>query len=259
MSKTNDGPRAIIHQNILEAARDDPDASLEELAAQVSGATIDLVERVLEQYGDPMDDGNPGDESVLSMGDFDGIPISELTETQRETLEVIAANPEATQREIGSMLGISGPSVNRRVSSIPGFEWSNRAAIVEQLFDPDVGMSTSMEKFENGNTTGDEKSGEEPTNEQEDPPTLDTGARPELTAEMLTEIESRLDQIDARLSKVEERNSEGTPRSSPFTDSTLVHKVVHACLESDRITEEEEVRILDEIINGSPSGSSSER
>ena len=79
MSKTNDGPRAIIHENIMEAARNDPDASLEELAAQVSGATIDLVESVLERYGDPMEDADSGDDSATPMAAPDDIPVSELT------------------------------------------------------------------------------------------------------------------------------------------------------------------------------------
>jgi hypothetical protein len=46
-------PRAIIHRRILDAAAETPSASIADLAGEVSGATPDLVERVLDDYGDP--------------------------------------------------------------------------------------------------------------------------------------------------------------------------------------------------------------
>lgn len=46
-------PRAIVHKRILEVAKARPDATIEEIAREVSGATVSLVERVLEEYGDP--------------------------------------------------------------------------------------------------------------------------------------------------------------------------------------------------------------
>jgi len=46
-------PRATIHKQILDAAEANPEASLEVLANEVPAATIDLVERVLNEYGDP--------------------------------------------------------------------------------------------------------------------------------------------------------------------------------------------------------------
>ena len=56
MGTTPDGtktPRAVIHKQILDAAERRPNASLEGLAGQVSGASVGLVEEVLEEYGDP--------------------------------------------------------------------------------------------------------------------------------------------------------------------------------------------------------------
>jgi DNA-binding CsgD family transcriptional regulator len=46
-------PRAMIHKKILDIAQSNPDASLESIAADVSGASAVFVERVLEEYGDP--------------------------------------------------------------------------------------------------------------------------------------------------------------------------------------------------------------
>lgn len=50
-------PRAIIHKQILGVAADEPDASMEAIADEVSGVTASTVERVLEEYGDPAAEG----------------------------------------------------------------------------------------------------------------------------------------------------------------------------------------------------------
>ncbi|WP_323675634.1 hypothetical protein [Halorubellus sp. PRR65] len=59
-------PKAIVHKQILDVAEDRPDDSIEELAENVTGASPSLVERVLEDYGDPS--ASP-DETVGSSGD----------------------------------------------------------------------------------------------------------------------------------------------------------------------------------------------
>jgi hypothetical protein len=51
-------PRAVVHKQVLDAAKRQPDASLEALADQVSGASVELVEKTLAEYGDPA--GQPG-------------------------------------------------------------------------------------------------------------------------------------------------------------------------------------------------------
>ena len=59
----NPTPRAMVHKKILDAAERDPDTSIEGLADQIGGATVQLVERVLDEYGDPAireDQGNAG-------------------------------------------------------------------------------------------------------------------------------------------------------------------------------------------------------
>ena len=48
-------PRAMIHKKILDVAGDNPDASLERIADEVSGASVTFVEQVLDEYGDPAD------------------------------------------------------------------------------------------------------------------------------------------------------------------------------------------------------------
>jgi DNA-binding MarR family transcriptional regulator len=46
-------PPAIIHKRILDAAEANPNASIDGLADEIGGASPSLVERVLDQYGDP--------------------------------------------------------------------------------------------------------------------------------------------------------------------------------------------------------------
>lgn len=58
-------PRAVIHKRILESAASRPDASVEELAEDLAGASPELVERVLDEYGDPAE----GAEPAASSGD----------------------------------------------------------------------------------------------------------------------------------------------------------------------------------------------
>ncbi|MFB6191979.1 MAG: hypothetical protein ABEI11_01515 [Haloarculaceae archaeon] len=52
-SREPDTPRAVIHKRILDVAADQPDASMAAIADEITGATTDLVERVLDEYGDP--------------------------------------------------------------------------------------------------------------------------------------------------------------------------------------------------------------
>lgn len=110
-------PRALIHKQILDVADTRPTASVEELAAEVSGATTNLVERVLEEYGDPAED-DPVPDSTEDDGNGQADPVAEpvtaamtehdtsqeheqesepvkLTEKQRETLQAIAKQPDA--------------------------------------------------------------------------------------------------------------------------------------------------------------------
>jgi len=60
--------KSVRHKHILDTAAEHPDASMEELASMVPSATTDLVERVLDKYGDPAEDG-PDDDATAGEGD----------------------------------------------------------------------------------------------------------------------------------------------------------------------------------------------
>lgn len=56
MSESTDRPgipASMRQKRILDAASEHPDAAIDTLAEKVPGVSIGLVERVLEDYGDP--------------------------------------------------------------------------------------------------------------------------------------------------------------------------------------------------------------
>lgn len=271
-------------RRVLDAAAENPDASMHELAAMVPTATADFVERVLETYGDPAAEDEsesattevgkstlsaseqPTDASATDQSASEGrqpterlvteqsmtgdeqatddstaeqvkdkpttngssteqsraeseaadgshSPPSpdELTSKQREICRAIAAEPEATQRELAAEFGVSASTVSNHVNSIEGFDWGRRQPFVEGLFDDDP---------------------ESPAEAGE------TGTEP-------AELQETLAELSERLSALEEQVEQWNVRASESTfDPNLAHKVVHACIQAERITEEEELQIL---------------
>ncbi|SDJ94935.1 Winged helix-turn-helix DNA-binding [Halovenus aranensis] len=304
-------PRSVRHKQILDKAAAHPDASMDEFASMVPSATTELVERTLDEYGDPatagesdasdggdeqgvasgeateteptdgdgtemtetaddsteapatpesgepgdvdggedsavassVDPARDGDEHTESAGetdaasgdsdsthagdDEDTVPrADEFSPKQREVLDVIAANPTATQREIGEALGVSSATVNNRVNSIDGFEWADRASFVDEVFELDATLESET--------------------------TAGNPVAPGEVESALADIESHLTALDERIERLEAGldQDEGPSESvaSGLDDPELVHKVVHACLESERITEDEELRLLQQIL-----------
>jgi DNA-binding CsgD family transcriptional regulator len=281
------------HKQILDAATENPDASLAELAAEVPSATTDLVEHVLEEHGDPgrddtdttesppesetgdhtdvvdqtderepvaettsdetpeqqpTDDSEPaqqtdngetpadrtdGDNGTTDSEDqpSENPPVEEstnettqrefpspdeLTKKQRTTLREIAESPEATQQELADALDVSAPTISNRVNSIEGFDWSNRQAFVETVLDTDS-RATQEERMSSTDSELDTK---------------------------VAELEERLSTIEQQL----EESATGEPATTVFEDAELTHKVVHACMQAETISEDEELRLLEELL-----------
>lgn len=215
-------PRSIRHKKILDIAADKPDASLEAISSEIPSATPELVDHVLDEYGDPADDQTnnstePGDKSMELK---EAIPNPDnLTSKQLETLGLIYENPNASQRELGGMLDVSGSTVSNRVNSIEGFEWENRQAFVAAMFDTEYPKSA-----ENG-------------------------------SQMLpneTESQTELDNLTERVIAVEQQVEDFTNTDAAcmvFDNIDIIHKVIHACMKSDTITEEEELTILKQLVH----------
>lgn len=260
-TKTNN-PKSIRHKRILDIAADEPDATLEDIARQIPSVTPDLVERVLEQYGDPAEDTTEDPLDSEHTGDSAPYPApTDLTTKQRAALRAVHDQPEATQREIANELDVSPATVSNRVHSIDGFDWTTRANFSRHVFGTppgrtdgdiedetlpeDAGNETVPEDTEDetvpedaGNETPDEDSTKDSQREMADAMTTDN-----------TELTERLEALTDRLSTVEDRldaRTDGATRS--FTDPELTHKIMHACMESETITEDEELRILRELL-----------
>lgn len=245
-------PRAVIHKKILDAAESQPDATIEEIAATTSGASPDLVEHVLEEYGDPAAEDEPGgaestETEATETGSAEdeptaGDPVGEhrddpedganaearaerhpapdvrLSEKQRTTLRAIYDDPEATQRDLAQRFGVSGATICNRVNDIDGFEWSNRESFVTRMVE----------------------SGALPEDEQR------SNERP------IGELADRIDELAGRIERLERRPA-GRIRFG-VEDPELVHKILHACLRSERITEAEELQIITELTDADAGG-----
>lgn len=234
----------------------------------VPSATADLVEHVFEEHGDPAADeaeqpdsddtearsegdsqesdppnaettgssGNPAEEdaseeeSASDPADDErmDVPLEDLTDRQRELLEEVATRPEATQAEIADHFDVTRATVSRWASDIEGFEWRDRADVVAQAFDtPSTAVSTD------GGPTAETA----PVGTEAETPTIPDGADGDLAA--------RLDALESRLGELESAGSE----DDAAVDVELAHKVAHACLQSDAISDDEELRILEWLMN----------
>lgn len=216
---TNDRPsmpRSIRHKRILDVAAERPDASFEAIAEEIPSVSADTVEHVLDQYGDPAEEspevlGDPIEQSPeqIEKEDEETRPEwSALTDKQQETLRAIRDNPTATQQELGDIVGVSGATICCRVNGIDGFDWSEREDFAAEI------METSQ-----ANST-----------EERNDPVAANGAKQQL--EKLTDRVAALeDKLDG-------------PGDDRIDDPELAHKILHACLESDAISEDEELQIL---------------
>lgn len=218
-------PRAIIHKQILDEARDRPEAPIESLAATIPGASTGFVERVLEEYGDPNEPSSTTketmndretqstDQTTITRKQHDGeapgiLASDELSEEQRTTLMEVWKNPKATQQEIAERLGVATSTVNNRLNQIAGFDWTAREAfIAERLEKPLIG---------DGNGTA---------------------------------TQAPSDQSDLRVQKLEDRLAELESTDNRFAvEPTLAHKAIHVCMRSDEFSEAEELALIKALL-----------
>ncbi|ELY97304.1 hypothetical protein C482_13760 [Natrialba chahannaoensis JCM 10990] len=224
-------PRAILHKKVLDVAASRPDASLEELADDVSGATVSIVEQVLEEFGDPgesADEGEDEDQRTAKLTtdqdsddgsgetpvSTDGAPTTSdtaddstmttdnstdvtpdeptdpatLTPRQRETLQEIAARPDATQAALAETLEVTSATISQRVNSIDGFEWSRRREFVADLFD-DEGECEGEGDGDDEDKDEDEDSAVETVRDHEDDRQSESSAEDGADDEGLLESE----------------------------------------------------------------------
>jgi len=253
MSQSKDKPtvpKSMRHKQILDIAKENPEASMEAIASKVPSATVDLVKQVLEEYGDP---GNDQAESTVETEDSaasqktDYPDPADLTEKQLTTLHEITEHPEASQKELAEILDVSASTICNRVNGIDGFDWKERQAFVESLFegvkieetDDDTHLMT--EKTEPGMNSSKETG--ESTSE------ANSGAKDSAMATNGTEPATTND-LEERVTVLEQQSDNRTTDEfrSVFDDPDLAHKVIRLCITADDLTEEEEHRILESIL-----------
>jgi hypothetical protein len=244
-------PRSMRHRQVLDVAEEHPDASIDEIASMVPSATADLVENVFDEHGDPAADEagkaepedaeegsaelpqereNTNHDTTASAdeaanpesGEPAEVTLEALSERQRELLEVVAARPDATQDEIADHFHVTPATVSRWASDIEGFEWSDRAEVVARAFEtPSTAVSTD------GGAT-----------------TATGGNESDAPDDAVEDLEGRLDRLESRLADLESTGS----ADDDGIDVELAHKLAHACLQSEAISENEELRILEWLL-----------
>jgi hypothetical protein len=274
----------VIHKRILDAAESEPSASMEELATDIGGASTELVERVLDEYGDPggtesvpdeaharadrgcgvdgsgipdttdvgtdehMDEhtdengestwarnGTDRDARTIENGRSDGA-YAELSDGQLRALRLVERNPDATQGDIAAEFDVTRATISRWLNDVPGFEWSRRGEIATRILNGDANGKANDRGVPDG-SGGDEAGGHGSGDDEVGAGGAET-ERPEALDRRLERIEGRIDRLEA---------GAGT-EASAGVDPELAHKVVHACLNSDRISEAEELHLLKELM-----------
>lgn len=237
---TNDqtAPRAVIHQRILDSAAAQPNASMEELASEVAGASTELVERVLEEYGDPGHQETPAaptpeEEPMIEHA----TPPSavELTDKERRTLRAIAEHPSATQSEIAERLDVTRATVNKRVNAIDGFEWKHRREFVADVFGDDA-LGTPA--------------GDEPTADDPDPEAVTPSAEAASDGGqwLSSDVERAIEQLQERVAQLEQLAESHDGAGPSIEDTELVAKLVRAVMADEAISNEEELRIINAVL-----------
>lgn len=343
----------MIHKRIIDAAAAKPDAALAEVADDVPGASTDLVERVLDEYGDPADtnahqssaaaprdgdqDSGAGDPAATgdapmrdqspanssSTGDepnhgteqtevgirdedtpeegtgetirspatgepaghpsADTAPketesatqtgaaeatdtggpsettpvepepqfdVDALSEKRRETLRAINAYPEASQRALAEKLGVTAATISQRVNAIDGFEWTDRAELVEGLFEEsraEFDAAFELESAEAEDTTDEAPSTEDTRQTPAPDPVQSTTGETAVDgghaehAPAVVSLEQRVQRLEAEL--------EDRTNSRSIDDPELLTKVIHACMDAEEISTDEEHQLIEHLID----------
>ena len=171
----------------------------------------------------------------------------ELTDRQLKTLRLIERAPNASQSDLAEEFDVTRVTISRWLNDIPGFDWKRREEIASEIL-------AGGEVRRLGEQEGTEHSGglEEPEDTEEVAEAGDIGdsggsgesGAPDDSGG-LERLHRRLDAIERRIDQIEPNPEAASPGIGP----ELAHRVVHASMKSDLITEEEELRLLRELMD----------
>lgn len=271
---TTSRPRAVIHKRILDTADEHPTAGVEDLAGMIPGATANLINRVLEEYGDP---GATTSDDTITMNQEDTTETSAAvdggTTPDTPTAETTPNDDTgAAPSTDGSLTSASTSSedgddeqseatVDPTPPSLDSLSEAQRSvleairdrphATQRELADEfDVSRATisqrvnAIEGFEWRNrqsfvqqlfsTMGDSTASN--TSTPDESPLADEMATLQDQLDILTE---EIERLTERVATLEERVGE-----TPLEDPDLRSRMIHACLHADELSEEEELRII---------------
>lgn len=162
-------------------------------------------------------------------------PLEELSEKQQALLEAVAKRPTATQKELSTKFDVTRATISRWADDIPEFEWHERDAFVDAVFDSD--LTTDM---------ADQSTPDSDAADTDQTPVAEGTDNVDAT---VAEIETDIQKLAERVAALEDADTDAGQHHDPvFKNPELVHKIAHACLNSDAISESEELRILKRLL-----------
>jgi len=218
------------------------------------------------------EDAHTDNQSSSTLPDPD-----DLTQKENETLKAIHYEPTATQQQVAEMLDVSRATVSNRVNAIEGFDWADRQSFVTSVLDnPTGGMANSAGTTGTTDPTNTTDTPDTETTPEPDSEPVTSSPGPEPTASASTngstptngsqdtlvtdgadalrrpDVESMattLETMNERLSELESTIDEvQTAQASLSDDHEILHKVVHACMDSERFSEAEELAVLKTLL-----------
>lgn len=294
MGTSNDGgqgtrslPKAMRHKQILDIAAAQPDASLDAIADEVPSATADLVEHVLEEYGDPAmseADTQEGTDTDPGAGEATADPRSEAGDSQFTKWSPgdagDAANADAVADPDDPATGNGEPTANETATGDgestadgetdlrPAELTDKQRAVLRAIADrpqatqrelgEELGISAATVSTRVNNIEGFDWH-----NRQAIGATLSIPSAPEsdeaptdMTAnesEPTDGTADSIDQLHERMAAIERQLDELTAvddRQAGLADPELLHKVLRACFESESLSEDEELQLVKELLHG---------
>lgn len=273
--KSDDSTASKHTEQTDNATESDPPVQTESTGSAVND---ELNASTSEGHGSDID----ADETGSTTDEESSPDPDELTQKERETLRAICYDPDATQKQIADMLSVSRATVSNRVNAIPGFDWTERQTFVNEVFSDEVvvdshgdsdqtpvetdprnssnqmvtdGASGTVSENSSGVTHTDiagvdANSGVSNLNNSSpkgrDP--SDTGTVP---ADEGVPVSHKIEKVSQRMAAIERAVTEldTTSDESLFDDAELVHKILYACMNSERVSEEEELLIIEELMD----------
>lgn len=259
-------PRAVIHKRILDTASDHPQASVDELAEMIPGATGELIDRVLEEYSDPSVDTSTDTMSKQSSSDTADTTTSEDDTPAAGAKSAGTASTDSTtaSTESDDTIDDTTAETSTAATAFPTLEELSEAqqsvireirerphATQRELAD-ELGVSRStisqrvnaIEGLEWRNRhifieTLSDTMGE--TDASDGQSTSDT-----IKAEPTAAIQAQLDSLTEQITTLSERIAalEEETVEEPLDDPELRSRMIHASLTSGELSEEEELRII---------------